>query len=73
VLARLHPMKEFGCKVARLRRTDLTPEYCQASRGLGIFSNVYYANLPRDIKRFAEMGIQGILSDYTENLIEYIG
>lgn len=71
-MAALHTMKDFGCKVAQPRWTDITPEYCQVSRELGIFSNVYYANLPRDIRRYAEMGIQGILSDYTENLIDFI-
>ena len=71
-IAALHTMKDFGCKVAQPLWTDITPEYCQVSRELGIFSNVYYANLPRDIRRYAEMGIQGILSDYTENLIDFI-
>ena len=69
-MASLHTMRDFGCHVAQPRWTDITPEYCATSRELGIFSNVYYANLPRDIKLYTDMGIQGILTDYPENMIQ---
>ena len=71
-LADLHTMKDYGCKVAQPRWTDITYEYCQTSRDLGIFSNVYYANLRRDIEKYDQMGIQGILCDYTENIVSYV-
>ena len=71
-MAALHTMRDYGCRVAQPRWLDITPEYCETSRELGIFSNVYYANLRRDIARYDEMGIQGILSDYTENLVSYV-
>ena len=70
-MAVLHNLRDFGCHVAQPRWLEITPEYCEVSRELGIFSNVYYANLPRDIRRYAEMGIQGILSDYPENVIAF--
>ncbi|MBQ9777277.1 MAG: hypothetical protein IJW17_14725 [Lentisphaeria bacterium] len=71
-IAALHTMKDYGCRVAQPRWLDMTPEYCDASRELGIFSNVYYANLHRDIAKYDEMGVQGILTDYAENLISYV-
>ena len=70
-MAVLHTLRDFGCHVAQPRWLEITPEYCETSRKLGIFSNVYYANLERDIRRYAEMGIQGILTDYPENAIAY--
>lgn len=70
-MAVLRTMHDYGCHVAQPRWTDVTPEYCEASREAGIFSNMYYANLPREIARYAAMGIQGILTDYPENLIAF--
>ena len=70
-MAVLHTMRDYGCHVAQPRWTDVTPEYCEESRKVGIFSNMYYANLPREIARYAAMGIQGILTDYPENLIAF--
>ena len=70
-MAVLHTLRDFGCHVAQPRWGEITPEYCKMSRELGIFSNVYYANLERDIRQLAEMGVQGILTDYPENVIAF--
>ena len=68
-MAALHRLKRFGCHVAQPRRDTVTPEYCEMSRELGIFSNLYYANYTREIRMYAAMGLQGILTDYPENAL----
>ncbi|MFA6929604.1 MAG: glycerophosphodiester phosphodiesterase family protein [Lentisphaeria bacterium] len=71
-IAMLHDFHDFGTRFAQPRWYDITPEYCQESHKLGIFSNVYYANYIRDAKHFIECGIDGILTDYPDVIIPFV-
>lgn len=71
-IAMLHDFHDFGCRFAQPRWFDITPEYCEASRKLGICSNVYYANYQRDAERFIKCGINGILTDYPDLLLPVV-
>ena len=68
----LHDFYDFGSFIAQPRWFDITPQYCEESRKLGIRSNVYYANLAEDAQRFVDCGIDGILTDYPENIFPVV-
>ncbi|MBR2427607.1 MAG: hypothetical protein IKB16_12800 [Lentisphaeria bacterium] len=71
-MALLHDFYDFGSFIAQPRWFDITPQYCEESRKLGIRSNVYYANLAEDAQRFVDCGIDGILTDYPENIFPVV-
>ena len=71
-MAKLHDFHDFGCHFAQPRWYDITPEYCDCSHELGIYSNVYFANYSRDAIRFIDCGIDGILTDYIDILLPVI-
>ncbi len=68
-MAKLHDFHDFGCRLAQPRWYDITPEYCECSHELGIYSNVYFANYGRDAVRFIDCGIDGILTDYVDLIL----
>lgn len=71
-MAGLHALHDYGCFITQPTYGDITPEYCETSRKLGIISNVYYANYERHARYFLECGIDGILTDYPEVILPLV-
>jgi len=71
--AALEEQRAFGCAYVQPRREDLTPAFCRQARALGLRANVFYANTAGDARRFAGMGVQGILTDYPDVVLEALG
>ena len=70
--ASLERQKAFGCKYIQPVRSEVTPAFCQASRDLGLYANMFYSSTDEDNRRYIGYGIQGILTDYPDVLLETI-
>jgi glycerophosphoryl diester phosphodiesterase len=71
-MAGLHTLHDYGCFITQPTFGDITPEYCETSRKLGIISNVYYANYERNARYLIECGVDGILTDYPEVILPLV-
>jgi glycerophosphoryl diester phosphodiesterase len=69
-IAALRRQAAAGCRYAQPLRRDVTPALCRAARDLGLYANMFYANTDADNRAYIEMGIQGILTDYPDRLIQ---
>lgn len=65
-------LKNFGCRYIQPRRPDITNEFCGKCRELDLFANLYYSNTDEDNRYFINLGIQGILTDYPDILLNTI-
>ena len=66
----LRRYKHFGCRFVQPRRDDVTPSFCRHVKDLGLFANMFYSNTDEDNRRFIGYGIQGILTDYPDVLLD---
>jgi glycerophosphoryl diester phosphodiesterase len=71
-IEKLYKFKDFGCRFVQPVRTDISHEFCEKCRELDMFANLYYSNSDEDNRHFIELGIQGILTDYPEILMQTI-
>lgn len=62
--------REFGCHYVQPLRRDVTPAFCEAVRTMGLYANMFFANSDADNRTYTAMGIQGILTDFPDILIE---
>ena len=69
-IAALHEQKEFGCRYIQPLRNDVTEEFCHAAREMELYANMFYSNTKEDNRKFIDTGIQGILSDCPDILVE---
>lgn len=70
--AALEAAADFGCAYVQPRVEDVTPAFCRQARALGLRANMFYANTAEDARRTIEMGMQGILTDYPDVVLEAI-
>lgn len=71
-IATLREQKEFGCTYLQPLRKDVTKEFCLAVRELGLCANMFYSNTDEDNRKFIAMGMQGILTDYPDILVDTV-
>ena len=72
-VAALHEHKEYGLRYVQPRRKDVTEEFCHGVRELGLHANMFYSNTEEDNLKFLNAGIQGIMTDYPDILIDCTG
>ena len=65
----LREQKLFGLRYIQPMRRDVTPEFCQWVRDLGLSANMFFSNTDADNRRFIGYGIQGILTDCPDVLV----
>lgn len=53
--------------------TIITPRFIRASHGRGLRVEAWTINEKDDMRRFIQMGIDGIITDYPDRLIEVLG
>ncbi len=68
----LHRLKEFGCDIIQPHRNCVTPQLCQLIRRMNFRANMFGSNTDEDNRRFISMGMQGILTDFPDVLINTI-
>ncbi len=66
----LERRRAFGCRTVQPRRADVTPEFCAAARALGLGANMFYANTAADARTYVEMGLQGLLTDRPDLILQ---
>lgn len=66
----LSQQQAFGCQYVQPFRDDVTPEFCAAAREMGLYANMFYSNTDEDNRKFLGMGIQGILTDRPDILLD---
>lgn len=54
-------------------QTLVTPETVRAAHTLGLEIHVWTVNEPRDMERLLALGVDGLMSDYPERLVEVMG
>ena len=69
----LRRMQAFGCRFLQPHRRDVTPQLCLHIKEMGFWANLFYSNTDRDNRRFLALGIQGILTDFPDILVQTIG
>ena len=68
----LQRMKEFGCRFLQPHRRDVNSELCLRIREMGFLANMYYSNTDADNRRYIGFGMQGILTDSPDILVQTI-
>ena len=69
----LRRIQAFGCRFLQPHRRDVTPQLCRRIREMGFWANLFYSNTDQDNRRFIGYGIQGILTDFPDILVQTIG
>ncbi len=70
--ALLISLKEFGCDIIQPYKTCVTPELCKLIKQMEFRANMFCSNTEEDNKKYLSMGMQGILTDFPDILIETI-
>ncbi|OGV37544.1 MAG: hypothetical protein A2020_14260 [Lentisphaerae bacterium GWF2_45_14] len=65
----LNDLKSFGCKYIQPFRADVTSEFCRKVKELSLCANMFFSDTEDDNKKFISTGIQGILSNYPDILL----
>ncbi|UCF98903.1 MAG: hypothetical protein JSV89_05020 [Spirochaetaceae bacterium] len=68
----LQRIQTFGCRFLQPHRRDVTPQLCRQIREMGLWANLFYSNSYQDNRRFIGYGIQGILTDFPDILVQTI-
>jgi glycerophosphoryl diester phosphodiesterase len=68
----LKKMAAFGCAYLQPHRRDVTPELCAMIRETGFHANMFYSNTDEDNRRYIAWGMQGIMTDAPDILLETI-
>ncbi|PCJ56294.1 MAG: hypothetical protein COA79_19185 [Planctomycetota bacterium] len=68
----LREQKEFGCHYVQPLQKDVTEEFCHAVKEMNLYANMFYSNTKEDNLRYIELGLQGILTDHPDILIDTI-
>jgi glycerophosphoryl diester phosphodiesterase len=68
----LKQTKRFGCRFLQPHRRDVTPELCRKIVEMEFCANMFYSNTDEDNRRFISYGIQGILTDAPDILLQTI-
>jgi len=64
---------DLGLTFIQPGRESTTPELCQAILENNLCANMFYSNTDDDNRRYIDMGLRGILTDYPNILIQTIG
>ena len=70
--ASLQRQKAFGCQYVQPLRDQVSESFCGAVRELGLYANMFYSNTDQDNRRFIGYGIQGILTDAPNVLLQTV-
>ena len=68
----LKQMKDFGCRYLQPHRRDVTPELCSMIGEMGFYANMFFSNTDEDNRRFISWGMQGIMTDAPDVLLQTI-
>lgn len=68
----LKQMKAFGCRYLQPHRRDVTPALCSRIREMGFYANMFHSNTDEDNRRFISWGMQGIMTDAPDVLLQTI-
>jgi glycerophosphoryl diester phosphodiesterase len=68
----LQRIQVFGCRFLQPHHRDVTPQLCRQIREMGLWANLFYSNTDQDNRRFIGYGIQGILTDFPDILVQTI-
>jgi glycerophosphoryl diester phosphodiesterase len=63
---------DIGLTFIQPGRQSTTPELCEAIQENKLCANMFYSNTDKDNRRYIDMGLQGILTDYPNILIQTI-
>ncbi len=69
----LERLAKAGIRYVQPRARDVTPAFCRMARAMGFRANLFKSNTDADNRRYIAMGIQGILTDYPDVLIQTLG
>lgn len=64
--------KEFGSSFIQPWKSYVTPEFCFKIKELGLFANLFYSNTAEENQKYLELGMQGIMTDCPDLLIQSI-
>lgn len=64
--------KAFGSTFVQPWHGRVTPEFCQRIKHLELCANMFFANTAEDCRKYRAHGIQGMLSDRSDIIIEEV-
>lgn len=65
--------REMDIRMLQPGRSTMSKEFMREVHDNGMTANVFYADTPEDMRRFIEMGVDGILTNYPERLKAFLG
>lgn len=68
----LNKTKKFGCRYLQPHRRDVTPDLCSLIREMEFYANMFYSNTDEDNRRYISWGMQGIMTDAPDILLQTI-
>ena len=68
--ANLQRHKEFGSKIIQPRKEYVNSKFCADIKKLGLWANMFYSNTREENKKYLAMGIQGIMTDLPNLLLQ---